>query len=268
MVPRLACTCLLVAAAACAETRNDAPPPPGDPQQNSAEQIPADPPDQWTHQADAFLKQVVTERGLVKYAAVRQRLEPLRALAAQLAPRRSFATQRAKLALHINAYNLITIKQVVDHWPVKSVREVSGFFDRIKHRVNGVDTTLNNLENKIIRPLGETRIHAALVCAAVSCPPLRRGAYTAKDLGDQLDRITRRWVNDTAKNRVEDGVLKVSMIFKWYRPDFDAEPYEGVAGFLARHADPDSPLGRRLRAGAPFRIEHLEYEWALNKADQ
>ncbi len=220
--------------------------------------------DQWTSRADVVLKDVVGPTGLVNYDRSQAHRKELDDLVIRAGRPWNFENGDEKLALHINAYNLIVIRSVIDHWPVSSVREVEGFFDKLKHRVDGRQLTLNDLENKIIRSMGRPRIHAALVCAAMSCPPLRRGAYTPENLGDQLEQITRRWINDTRRNQVRDGTLRLSAIFKWYGDDFSTDPFGGVLDFVKRHANEGTPIAELLNVRRSPTIQFLEYDWKLN----
>ena len=224
--------------------------------------------EKWTHRADALLKTVVVPPGLVSYDRAMTRKTELKQLVERVGRRWTFENDDQKLALHINAYNLIVIQSVIDHWPVTSVTDVQGFFKKMKHRVNGRSLTLNELENEVIRPMGRPRIHAALVCAAVSCPPLRRGAFTADELEDQLERITRRWINDADKNTARRGTLLLSAIFKWYREDFSARPYRGVDDFVKRHANEGTAIAELLSDDPSPKIRYLDYDWKLNAAPE
>ena len=222
----------------------------------------------WFRRADGLLKVVVRDQGLVDYRLAARLRAAVDALVREAGPKQQFENRAAKLAWHINAYNLVVIQQVLEHLPLKSVRDVTGFFDERRHRVNGLSVTLNEFEGKHIRTLNDPRCHAALVCGAVSCPPLRRGAFVPDRLEKQLETITRRWINDPQKNRAENGVLKVSAIFKWYADDFQPPPYKGVAGFLRRHATADSSMGRLLGESADPPTAQLPYDWALNKVER
>jgi hypothetical protein len=169
--------------------------------------------------------------------------------------------RQARLAFYLNAYNALVLKGVVDRLPgITSVMKVRGFFDRIKHEVGGRKVTLNDLENKIIRPtFKEPRIHFALVCGARSCPPLRAGAFHAKGLERVLERLTRDFINSPSGVRVEGGKVQVSQLFKWYARDFEAAA-GSVGKYLARyHGKHAGLLARQTK------LKHLHYSWALNK---
>jgi hypothetical protein len=129
--------------------------------------------------------------------------------------------------------------------------------------VAGEEITLWDLEHERLRPLGEPRIHFALVCASASCPKLPSEAYAPVRLGAQLDRDARAFVNDPSRNRfdAQAGEARLSAIFEWYAEDFEAAAgsvHAYVAGYVA-----DPELARGLGAGQ-WRIEYQDYDWSLN----
>jgi hypothetical protein len=112
--------------------------------------------------------------------------------------------------------------------------------------------------------MGDPRIHSAIVCASLSCPPLRREAYRAERLEEQLDDNMRRWLADPRKGVRADaatGTLFVSSIFKWFAEDF--EPAGGTAAFVERYG-PEAAARVTQRAGEDVRIRYLDYDWSLN----
>jgi len=222
--------------------------------------------DPWFTRADAFMKQTVTGQGLVRYDVARQQRARLDELVAGLAPLRRFDKPKEELAFYLNAYNLIVVQGVVHAWPVRSVRNIGGFFNRHRHSLNGKEYTLDAIENDLVRPRGDARIHAALVCGARSCPPLWRGLYRAKTLEEQLDRVTGAWVSDAKKNDARDGGLWISKIFQWYGKDFGLDPYRGVIDFLRKHAGEKTRLAVLLAKSPTPTIRYLRYDWALNAA--
>lgn len=167
----------------------------------------------------------------------------------------------ARLALWLNAYNALVIRSVVDHQPLESVTAVRGFFDTIKHTVAGREVTLDQLENEIIRPFGDARIHAALVCGAVGCPPLLPEAYAAERLDEQLDEQCRAWLSDPGKVSIDRAgeTLWVAMAFKWYADDF--ERAGGPAGFVKQYLGEDDQL---WIAEGGYTVRFLEHDWRLN----
>ncbi|MDP3703578.1 MAG: DUF547 domain-containing protein, partial [Candidatus Omnitrophota bacterium] len=160
------------------------------------------------------------------------------------------------------------VKGVLDHYPLASVKEVKGFFDRLRYRVAGRDLTLNEIEGEG-RALGDWRIHFAVVCASSSCPLLRAEAYAADRLKAQLAEQTRQFLNDPKRGlRIEDGTVWASKIFDWYATDFLPTkevglfrrlPPEKLLGVLSAYykSDVASPRGR-------LELKFMDYDWSLN----
>jgi hypothetical protein len=170
-----------------------------------------------------------------------------------------------KLAFWINAYNALAVQGVTAHWPgLKSVADVApdfGFFKARSHTVGGRLLSLDTIEHEIIRKqFAEPRIHAALNCASVSCPPLRNEAYVADRLDAQLDAQFRAFVRDPGRNRIDvaSGAVALSSLFDWFKADFG-----GVAGYIGRYLDAPAAaaVSEAEKAG---RLTYLPYDWALN----
>ncbi len=216
----------------------------------------------------AFLSRAVTADGLVDYEWAKSQIARLDLMVDGYAQPHRFRATHQRLAYYINAYNLIVIQQVIAHDSdtLHSVLDVDGFFDKTVHRVDGRSVTLNEIEKRLLQPIGDPRTHAALVCAATSCPPLAPTAYTPEKIDDQLDHVTRRWINDTTKNTATADAFKLSKIFEWYPDDFKAPPYDSIIGFLRAHVDPANPIAQLLEQNPTAPIEYLEYDWTLNAA--
>ena len=133
----------------------------------------------------------------------------------------------------------------------------------MRHPVAGEEITLWDLEHERIRPLGEPRVHFALVCASRSCPALASSSYEPSSLEDQLEAAALGFVNDPARNRFdrEKRVAKLSRIFDWYREDFEATD-GSVERYIARYLD-DPELADDLAAGR-YTVEYADYDWSLN----
>ena len=172
-------------------------------------------------------------------------------------------TAQARLAFWINAYNALAIKGILDGGSPSSWFGRIGYFKNTTYDVGGRNISLYDLEHKILRPLGEPRIHFAINCASKSCPVLRAEAYRSVDLESQLDDAARVFVNDPSRNRFDqkEKVAHLSKIFDWFDEDFgDGE--QAVLKYLARYvADP--ALATELRSGK-WRVEFLDYDWSLN----
>ena len=123
-------------------------------------------------------------------------------------------TQEEKLSFWINVYNILAVKVVVDHYPVKSIKDVGSLFKSVWKRKAGVvagqERTLNEVEHEILRKMGEPRIHVAIVCASVSCPDLRKEAFQADRLNEQLDDQVKLFLENTGKGmRIDEKKKRV-----------------------------------------------------------
>ncbi len=170
--------------------------------------------------------------------------------------------RKAQLAFYINAYNALTINQVLSVPGLKSVMKVPDFFKKRIHKLAGKMVSLDDIENKIIRPtFNEPRIHAALNCASISCPPLVDFAFTADKLETQLEQVFRGFANDNTRNAVDPatGAVKLSKILEWYAVDLKAAG--GAAAYLARFVKEGPRKAALLKA---TNVGYLPYDWNLN----
>lgn len=172
-------------------------------------------------------------------------------------------TREDLLAYWINVYNAATLLVVTKHYPVQSIRDISinGFASVWKAPIVSTrqgKISLDKIEHEILRPLGDARIHAALVCAAMSCPPLRSEAFTAARLNDQLDDQCRRFVRDRRHVIIDTQkrTAHVSKIFEWFMVDFGGNEI-GIVDFLYRYTDVERPI-------RPLTVTFMDYDWSLN----
>ncbi len=166
-------------------------------------------------------------------------------------------SKEQQLAFWINAYNAHTVDLIVDNLPVNSIRNlgipVLGPWKLSRFDLPRSATSLDDIEHAIIREqFDEPRIHFALVCASVGCPPLRSEAFVAAKLDAQLEDQTRAFFADPTKNRATPTVLELSKIFKWYGSDFDATG--GVRAWAQKY----------LPGATNQPITYQDYDWGLN----
>jgi len=212
---------------------------------------------------DTLLKEFVNAQHRVDYAGLKKdatrRLKAYIDALGQVGSQPLAADQEK--ALLINAYNALTVGWVLDNYPIESIWSTSAPFTQARHRLGGKMVSLDQIESRL-RAMGDPRIHAALVCAARSCPPLRREAYIAARLGEQLDDNVRQWLADRSLNTFDSAraQAEVSPIFKWYGKDFDSYP-GSLEGFLRQYAPPDAKaaLGERK-----LQVRFKDYDWGLN----
>jgi hypothetical protein len=178
-------------------------------------------------------------------------------------------------ALFINAYNAYTVATVLDHvsedgvYQIESVRDVENVFTREAHRVGGFRLSLDEIEHGILRPIfRDPRIHFGVNCASISCPPLPPRAFTGESTDRELESAAERVLSHPDYVSVEEGVLVLNPILKWYGADFTSPDYRGaeatVAAFVRRYAAEEV---RRFidEQAAEIQLRFRDYDWRLNR---
>lgn len=215
---------------------------------------------------ERVLQQFVDAEGRVDFAKLAQNRADLDQFVGyiwQYDPRnqpQAFPTRNHVLAWHINAYNALAMYQVLaDGIPetlagLKKVR----FFALTKVQIGGQPTSLYQFENKVIRPMGEPRIHMALNCMSISCPRLPRFPFSGERLEAQLQQETERFVAEARNVEQDDAnqVLRVSEIFKLYRDDF-LQQAPSLTAWINRY--------RKTALPETYRVEFISYNWGINK---
>ena len=185
-----------------------------------------------------------------------------------------------QMAFLINAYNAGTVELILTRYPkLASIKDL-GSLDSNPWKPKivpllGTTMSLDNIEHDTLRARGrydDPRIHFAVNCASIGCPPLREEAFVGERLDAQLDEQALRFMSDRSRNRWNAGAgkLEVSKIFDWYGEDFRLG-HRGIASapaFFARYADrlADAPADRERIRGMAEPIAFLDYNWALNDA--
>ncbi len=170
-----------------------------------------------------------------------------------------------KLALLINAYNAFTLKLILEHYPLDSIMEIpeDQRWEAQRWNVGGRLWSLNQIEHEQIRPkFVEPRIHFAVVCAAVGCPPLRNEAYDAARLDEQLEDQT-AYVHRHGTWFRYDGeanTAHLTKLYQWYADDFQ-QTFDGPLRFAARYSP---ELQADLTGGVTPQVKWLPYDWSLN----
>jgi hypothetical protein len=221
-----------------------------------------------------LLAKYVDDRGMVDYQGWKASAADVRALDDYLtsltAARETSATPReTKMAFWINAYNAVTAKGILREYPTTSIRNhtprLYGYhiWKDLQLPVSGTSHSLEAIEHEVLRPLGEPRIHFAIVCASIGCPRLLNEAYTSESLEEQLSRNAADFFADGAKFQYDPQrrEVRVSPILKWFAEDFgdDADAQlKRIAPYL-----PDEAV-RQAAARGGLRISYLDYDWDLN----
>lgn len=205
--------------------------------------------------ANAFLNTYVSN-GNVDYAGIKSEATSLKKLTTFIASADlSQSDKNTQTAFYLNAYNLLVIKSVVENLPINSPLDVQGFFDVKKHNIAGLYLTLNDIENKKLRP--DPRIHFAIVCAAKSCPTLSSDGFTPDKVQSQLTNLTKKALNNANYVAANDAnkTVTVSKIFDWYKDDF-IKKSGSVIDFIN--------IYRTTAIPADYSLNYFEYSWDLN----
>lgn len=171
-----------------------------------------------------------------------------------------------KLAYWINAYNAFTIKLILNHYPVASIKDIkkgipfiNSVWDIKFFEIGKSKMDLNTIEHSILRKqFDEPRIHFAINCASISCPRLRNSAYTATQIDQQLTEATNLFLHDPSRNQITADAIKISKIFRWFKGDFTKST--DLITFLNQYSSV------KINDGAT--IDFLDYDWKLNEIQQ
>ncbi len=228
------------------------------------------------------LNRYVDSQGLVDYSALqgdRQLLDDFNTAIGNVSPATYEAwSESEQIAFLINAYNSFTLASIIDQNPLKaSIRDIPGVWRIRAFTIAGQQKTLDNIEHQTLRSqFNEPRIHAALVCAAISCPPLRPEPYTGDALDAQLEDQVSTWLaNADSGLRIDRNINQVSLssIFDWFGEDWLAsystdqgftgsEKERAVLNFISQYVSADD--AEYLAAG-DYQLKLLDYDWSLNR---
>ncbi len=214
-----------------------------------------------------LLQKYVDEDGLVDYAgwaASDEDQERIRQYLAQFAPTPGPGAEPTldyRVAALANAYNAFTIKWILVHFPVESIRQTKRPWKDERHLVGGRLVSLDEIEHDTLRPLIGWKVHSMVVCAARSCPPLQRKAFRPAFWEEQMQEAYRIWLARPDLNRwdANDQTLFLSRIFSWYADDFSGP--DSLTRVLRRFAPPS--YQNQLDNPNP-KLRYLKYHWGLN----
>jgi hypothetical protein len=222
-----------------------------------------------SHEAfDSLLKKYVSISGTVNYKGFKADSSALNSYLYHLGqnPPNKTWTQEEQITYWINAYNAFTIKLIIQHYPIKSIREIGSSiqipfvntpWDLKFIRIGKESMDLNHIEHGILRKeFNEPRIHMALVCASKSCPILLNEAYLPEKLDKQLSQQTKAFLSDPYRNKISADKPQLSMIFKWYGGDFSKNG-GSVTSFVNAYSI--------IKIKSNAKISYLEYDWSLNE---
>ena len=202
-----------------------------------------------------LLQNCVSDKGVVDYQGLKDNkseLDDYCKMLSEVSPNENWSKEE-KLTFWMNAYNAFTIQLIVTHYPLKSITQLDNEkpWDVKRIKIGGKKYSLNDIENNILRKLGDARIHFGINCAAKSCPPVRNEAFTPENVDAMLEAATRSFVNNSQSNEIASKSIKVSKIFQWYAADFP-----NLVSFLNKYSD------KKVNKSAVVSFQN--YDWSLN----
>ena len=175
-----------------------------------------------------------------------------------------------QFAYWVNLYNALTLKVIVDAYPVTSIKSIGGVFGfggpwkAKRFTVEGQEISLDDIEHNILRAnWREPRIHYAVNCASIGCPNLQREAFTRENTQRLLNKGAVEYINSTRGADVRNGRLQVSSIYVWFKADFGGSD-QGVVQHMRTYAQPQ--LQQALSQVSS--ISSNDYDWNLNDTKQ
>ena len=219
------------------------------------------------HSTWDYLLQKYVKGGIVDYPGVAGEVKVLDRYLARLAKENISAYSPAgKLAFWINAYNAFTVKLILNHYPVKSIRKISNPWGKRIWKAAGQTVSLDDIEHKILRKeFHEPRIHFAIVCASIGCPNLQGFAYRGDKIEAQLTLAAREFFASGKHFNVKaDGdrvVIYISKIFNWFGSDFGGSKEDKIA-FMRPYLD--QATANTIKRAKSVKFKYLDYNWNLN----
>ena len=167
-----------------------------------------------------------------------------------------YPTVEDQLAYYIDAYNAIAMYGVL-YSGVLPEQKIRFFFLR-RYPIGGERMSLYALENDIVRPYGEPRVHFALNCMSASCPRLPREPWRGTVLDAQLEAAAVEFFEVERNLRVDDVARSVNLsgIFRFYTEDFVSKG-RNLIDYVNRYRLPPIPTD--------YSIEFISYDWTLNQ---
>lgn len=181
----------------------------------------------------------------------------------------SILSMAEREALLINAYNAFTLTLILEQ-PTRpaSIRDLKDPWKTARWTLAGQTVSLNEIEHGLLRPIfKDPRLHFALNCASIGCPPLAAKPYAGADLDARLTGVARDALARPQNLRVEGEGLLVTKLLDWYGGDFSATGWAPIAAskpeWLARYG-PAEVGALVAKSGADTPLHFVDYDWALN----
>jgi hypothetical protein len=209
----------------------------------------------------SILKKYIDSSGNIDYNRLKDESELFTILRKMEETDLSSLNKYERFAFWLNAYNLLTLKAVLDDLEVNpkwkgnlSLYSKFRFFILKKHRIAKRNVSLHYLENKILRKeFKDPRIHFAINCASLSCPVIPDTLFTGENLEEYLSKLTQNFMNsEEVTINQQNKIIYLNRIFKWYKKDFQPN----LLDFISKYRDIDPK--------EDFKIKFLKYDWRIN----
>jgi len=173
-----------------------------------------------------------------------------------------------QFAYWVNMYNALTVSVILDHYPVKSIRDIdisgllsNGPWSKELIAVEDADLALDDIEHAILRPIWkDPRIHYAVNCASVGCPNLHNQAFTAENTNALLEQMAYDYINSPRGVSIKNGKVTVSKIYSWFAYDF-GNSEKAILKHLIQYAS-SATAAELMRIG---KLSSTAYDWSLNE---
>jgi hypothetical protein len=176
-----------------------------------------------------------------------------------------------QLAFWLNTYNACVISNMVGYGSIPSPLKKKGFFDMDKFTVAGMELTLKQIEDEVIRTNFPTYlVHSGMVCAALGCPKMNDRAFCPKTVRKQLEANMREYITSPMGSRLdrETKTLRLSKIMDWYHKDFDiGGGKKRLLELMITYIKPEDAEFVKANK-ADITIDFIDYDWASNETFQ
>ncbi len=175
-------------------------------------------------------------------------------------------SRREQKAYWLNLYNALTIQNILQSYPIKSLAN-SSIKRKNLVKVNGLKLSLEDIQNRILRPIWQDhKVIFGLSCATLGCPNIQNHAYTAINSSKLLKKSAREFINHPRGLEFDKREMQASRIFDWYSSDFGAKvgtDNKQLMKLFAHYADDSKAL---YLLGFKGDI-HYAYDARLNAPD-
>ncbi len=237
-----------------------------------------------TYQAYQDVLQTYVKSENIDYEQLKQNRAKLDSFISQLAgttkKQLEKMSRNEQLAYWLNAYNGITLRTIIDNYPVKSIQNIDGAWSKIIWDVAGQKLTLDYIEHEIIRPTyKDARIHFGVNCASIGCPPLYNHPFTGNSVDSLLDVVSSQFIHNTKRHTIdyENHTIVTSELFSWFWEDFvrdfksikfqnTSDVENAILNFTYKYLN-DSEKAK-FQIDANWKVSFTPYDWSLNDIER